>query len=85
MNLAPIIHEARQEWEEAQKARKGIAPETELRDLIDKTDYQYKQVPEHMTIAELWYRMKHGERYYDICPVDTYIREIHFGAIAEAM
>lgn len=85
MNIGPIIHEARQEWQEAQQARKGIAPETELRDLIDKTDYQYKKVPEHMTIAELWDRMKHGEHYYDICPVDSYIREIHFGAIAEAM
>lgn len=57
---------------------------TFLRDLIDKDDYQYNEIPENMTVGELRTRMKSGEQYYDIVPVDSIIREIHFDAISNA-
>lgn len=59
-------------------------PETKLRDLIDKDDYQYEEIPEDMTVGQLWEKMKQGTPYYEICPVDSVIRETHFIAIAAA-
>lgn len=59
-------------------------PETKLRDLIEKDDYQYDLIPEDMTVGQLWEQMKQGKPYYEICPVDTCIRETHFIAIAAA-
>lgn len=59
-------------------------PETKLRDLIRKDDYQYEEIPEDMTVGQLWEKMKHGTPYYKICPVDSVIRETLFIAIAAA-
>ena len=59
-------------------------PDTKLRDLIRKEDYQYNDIPEDMTVGELRAKMKAGTPYYEICPVDSVIREVHFIAIAAA-
>jgi len=75
----------RQEPKPAKVKEEEATPDTKLRDLIPETDYQYKQIPEDMTVQELRDRMQAGEEYYDICDhVDTVIREKHFGAISTA-
>jgi hypothetical protein len=57
--------------------------DTQLQDLINTTDYQYELIP-HITVGELRDRMRAGEQYYHICPVDSVIREVHFSAISTA-
>lgn len=57
--------------------------DTLLQDLINPTDYQYGDIP-HITVGELRDRMQKGEEYYDLVPVDSVIREVHFSAISTA-
>lgn len=94
LDYMPVINEARQAWSKHQEEKKATPAnkveaddatrDTKLRDLIDKDDYQYNEIPEDMTVGELRDKMKAGEAYYDICPVDSVIRETHFLAIANA-
>ena len=94
LDYMPVINEARQAWSKHQEEKKATPEttvdaedatrDTKLRDLIARDDYQYGDIPENMTVGELRDRMKAGEAYYDICPVDSVIRETHFIAIANA-
>lgn len=94
LDYMPVISEAREAWSKHQEEKKeepghtveadDATRDTKLRDLIDKDDYQYDKIPEDMTVGELRDKMKAGEQYYDICPVDSVIRETHFLAIANA-
>lgn len=67
----------------AKVKEENATPETLLPDLINTTDYQYEDIPA-ITVGELRTRMKNGEQYYDIVPVDSVIREVHFSAISNA-
>lgn len=93
IDYIPAINEARQEWNKKREEEKepgepmmadDATPDTKLRDLIRKDDCQYDEIPENMTVGELREKMKAGTPYYEICPVDSVIREIHFIAIAAA-
>jgi len=64
-------------------AEEKATPSTSLRDLISQDDYQYQKIPQ-MTISELWTRMQNGCEYYNLVPVDSVIREIHFASISYA-
>jgi hypothetical protein len=61
-----------------------ITKNTPLRDCIRKVDPDRKNIPAKVTVGQLRDRMQAGEAYYDICPVDSIVREQHFQAIEEA-
>lgn len=68
---------------EAKVKEEDATKDTLLQDLITPTDYQYGDIP-YITVGELRERMQKGEQYYDLVPVDSIIREVHFSAISTA-
>lgn len=69
--------------ENAKVKEEDATRDTLLQDLISPTDYQYGEIP-YITVGELRDRMQKGEAYYDLVPVDSVIREVHFSAISNA-
>lgn len=65
-------------------AEEKATPQTLLRDVVAQTDPDYENIPKAMTIGELWTCMQNGSEYYDLVPVDSVIREIHFSSISNA-